>query len=291
MCQPITLATNQSEASALAVDATNIYWGTSSGMDTVMKMPLGGGSPTTLVSGLQDVQGIVVNANYVYFTTHASSMGTGTVGFCSIGGCGNQPVYLSKTEANPTGIAVDAQSAYWTSSVVAPNGAVRYCALQGCSGSPSTLASGYGEPDTIAVDSNDAYWTNYADGTVVKTPLPGMTGSGTVTVLATGQNNAVGITLAASNVYFTDSRVNRVAIAGGAVTQVVAPDNAGAITTDGTYLYWTTQTTVNKCAIAGCAGGSTTIAANQSFPGGIAVDSVAVYWVTFNGGTVMKVAK
>jgi hypothetical protein len=47
--------------------------------------------------------------------------------------------------------------------------------------------------------------------------------------------------------------------------------------------------TVMKVAIAG--GATTQLASHQHFPWGIAIDGTSVYWTTIGGGTVMKAVK
>lgn len=58
-----TLASGQNHPMGVTIDDTNVYWTT---MDAVMKIPLDGGTPQTLVSGMGPV-GIVLDATSVYF--------------------------------------------------------------------------------------------------------------------------------------------------------------------------------------------------------------------------------
>jgi DNA-binding beta-propeller fold protein YncE len=56
------------------VDATSVYWANNGG-GTVMKVPISGGTPTTLASGQTTPWGIAVDATSVYWTNY----GGGTV--------------------------------------------------------------------------------------------------------------------------------------------------------------------------------------------------------------------
>ncbi len=63
---------------AIAVDATSVYWAAPSavsggaGKGAVMKVPSGGGNPTTLASGQDPWGRIAVDATSVYWTTNWS---------------------------------------------------------------------------------------------------------------------------------------------------------------------------------------------------------------------------
>src|SRR5579863_3694014 len=89
----------------LAVDSRNVYWTTGPG--SVLKVPIGGGSPTTLASGQNSPQGIAVDATSVYWTTEDGNV-------MAVPVSGAAPTTLSSGQDQPAGIAVDATSVYWT---------------------------------------------------------------------------------------------------------------------------------------------------------------------------------
>jgi hypothetical protein len=62
---PITLATDQS-VSNLALDGTYVYWATGS---SVVKVPIGGGTITTLAYQQDGSMAVAVDDDFVYWAT------------------------------------------------------------------------------------------------------------------------------------------------------------------------------------------------------------------------------
>jgi hypothetical protein len=98
-------------ATALATDASNVYWTASptASTGTVLQEPLDGGSPVTLVSNLDEPDAIAVDATNVYFATGGS--GNGTVARVPIGG--GTPTTLATGQSEPVGIALNSTTVFW----------------------------------------------------------------------------------------------------------------------------------------------------------------------------------
>ena len=251
----------------IGVDSTSVYW-TSMGsdiagaiIDTVMKVPLGGGPTVVLASG-EGSWGIAVDATSVYWTTG----GEGTVMKVPLDG--GAPVTLASGLNDPEDIVIDATSVYW---IDRGDFMLMKVPLDGGGDAPTTLASDLEFPNGVAVDSTSVYWTNGGNtdgsGTVMKLPLDG----GTPVTLAADLNNPCGIAVDSTNVYWTDR------------------GNAWANVANGTV----GNGTVMKVSLDG--GTAVTLASGQNGPSRMAVDLNSVYWVNSGDGAangdaaVMKV--
>ena len=107
----VPLATAQEFPFSLAVDATNLYWSSGRGAGAIVKLPLPGGTPTTLASGT-GLARIAVDATNVYFTSpNPSAPNDGTVVRVPI--AGGATTTLVNGQSSPEGIAVDGHSVYW----------------------------------------------------------------------------------------------------------------------------------------------------------------------------------
>lgn len=152
-----------------------------------MKVPLRGGTVTTLASDQSSPHDIAIDANNVYWTNSAG----GSVMKVSL--AGGAPTTLASGQSDPYGIAVDPASVYWTG-----GGNVMKASTVG--GTPFTLASGQGAGE-IAVNATNIYGTvSGVNGAVIAVPL----GGGTVATLASGQSTPIGITVDSRSVYWTN---------------------------------------------------------------------------------------
>lgn len=117
------LAAGQSNPCGIAVDPSNVYW-TNLGNGTVMKVPLGGGTPIVLASGQDGPRRIAVDSTSVYWTNSGESVNTsGDAAVMSVPISGGSPVTLASIPYSALGpreafgIAVDATSVYWATDI------------------------------------------------------------------------------------------------------------------------------------------------------------------------------
>src|SRR5260221_1484344 len=72
-----TLASVQSYFSngGIASDGVSVYWATFSAVGSVMKVPVNGGAPETIASGLPSPVSVAVTGNSVFFTSYGGTIG------------------------------------------------------------------------------------------------------------------------------------------------------------------------------------------------------------------------
>ena len=280
----VTLATGQS-IRHIAVDTSSVYWNTNDaivGNDSVNKVPLGGGPPTTLVSNDTIDGNIAVDASSVYWVRLTFSVTNSAWYIMAVPLDGGSPTTL----AEGSGLVGDAGNVYW----ITGSGLMK-ASLGG--GTPTTVASIPSSFFSMAVDATHTYWTTLGtlddsyqhstDGTVMKAPF----GGGTPTTIASAQDTPHNLVVDATSAYWiAGGSVTKASLDGGSpitlTSGMVSHSYAASIAVDTSYVYWTNGAflysggAVMKVPIGG--GTATTLAIAQDTPWGIAVDDSSVYW-------------
>jgi hypothetical protein len=290
----VVLASAQNTPRDIAVDAVNVYWcnsGTPGATDgTIMKVPIGGGTPVTLASGQDNPEFLTIDATTVYW----SNLGPGGAGeVMRVPIAGGTPVTLGASTF-PQDLVVDATYVYWADQ---KDGEIYRAPIAG--GTQVTFAAA---PSAVgvAIDAARIYWTEVnAAGAVMSKPLDG----GAAKTIATGQGSPWEVVVDATYAYWRDLDIGgtrfgiaMAPLAGGTPTFIGSLNGSGNLALDAKTLYMGTPSSVLGFAVPltipdGGAVPYTDFANGQQNPSGLAVDSTSLYWADLGGfgdGTIMK---
>jgi hypothetical protein len=197
-----------------------------------MKVPVGGGTPVAIASGVDTPFGLAVDGTNVYFTTIGNAHAVMVVPVT-----GGTPAVFAKG-TSPWAITVQGDHVYWTD-----DGSVFSAPKSGVgAGGPTALATGQSFPFSIAADASNVYWTNASgDGALLSVPSTG----GTPKTLASAIGMAR-LAIDASNAYLStpgpssnDGAILRLPLAGGSATTLVSGlTTPEGIAVDGSSVYW-----------------------------------------------------
>ena len=286
VCAPLppgVVATGQYLPTAVAIDSANVYWfnagvllggggnlnsGTYNGAQILQCAIAGCGNRPTVLATLSQSAAtdraqappseLAIDDHAVYWADGAG------VHACAKGGCGCAPETLSGV-STATAVAVSPAAAYFDLYL---SDAVDVCPLAGCPSGPTGLASNQIGPMGIVTDTTRVFWTTV--GGLWQCPLGGCDGGATrMWGVPITQGFTTGIALDATNVYWTQTdptggayQCAKAACASTLVTLASGRNGAQGIASDGTNVYWADSGGVVKCAVGGCGGVPTVVAAS-----------------------------
>jgi hypothetical protein len=281
------LVTGQYTPWAIAVDGNAVYW-------------LKGGVPTGGGGNLNPPR---------YVATQILQ--------CSLSGCGNRPTVLATLptpdplgQVVPSALTLDATSVYWTDSAGAR---VHERRLRLRPAHPRRREQHHGRrrdehrgvfhgvrprrgeelpgPQGIAVDGTALYVTTEG-GQLVDCALGGCNGTATIVwqgQMGSTQAATLDVAVDATRLYWTNAQpltygsvfqCDKVDCSGTLVMLASGRDEPWAIAVDGANVYWAEGPGVVRCAIGGC-GGSPTVVAAAGGPV-LALDAANVYFTMFS---------
>jgi hypothetical protein len=274
-----------------------VYWANQSpdggaNPESIVKVPLGGGSLTVLASGRNNPLDIAVSGTDLYWTDYAAP--EDDVARMSING--GAVTVLSPTADNPTTLLISGGFVYFGNRAATPSGVYRVPVDGGTTTSLAGLTS-----DTvwgIAVNSLDVYFAGHNLGGLYKVVLAG----GTATLVASvadvpaGDSVEVG-SLDSTNVYLAEQvgggSVLQVAMDGGAVTTLAANQHSPCypvVDPVSSYVYWANGGGPGAGSVAKVpiGGGTITVLSSGNTPNFVAINSTSLFWTDIANGTVMK---
>jgi hypothetical protein len=214
--------------SSIAVDSSYVYWDNYIGGagGSIQRIPIGGGSPTTIYPTSTAPYPIAVDATGLYFLVAGATYSlyrTNKDGSCTLPSC----VIASGQSGGERWVTSNGTYVFWGTS----SGLFRVT-TGGTGLSPLTTTAVNG----IAADASFVYWTDSAS--VNKMPV----GGGSITQLATGGTLTDPIAVDANYVYWADQSANtvsRVSIGGGKPLVLARAQNRPwALAIDSSYVYW-----------------------------------------------------
>ncbi len=275
----------------MAVGTNYVYWtnwGTPALYNgSIMVVPIGGGVPVAIASGLDRPTAIAVNQTGLYWT------GSDTLWRLPPGA--STPIALNTGARYVNRIAVDSGTVY-----LAACNANQMWTIPISGASQWTFLANAACPEDIALDSINVYFTTNKAGP--NDPGPGSimvvpkTGGPAVELVAAG-GNAGGIAMDAINVYWGAGYQSWSGVAayplGGGVRTFLGTGECCTdyLATDGTNVYWTDGP--GGVLMAPTLGGTVPaqVATTPGWAIDIKMDSTSFYWTDYMAGLVMKSSK
>lgn len=279
---PVILASGQAAPYSLALDQTAVYFTNLVKAGTVMAVPKAGGGTTPIAVDQDSPSDVAADETAVFWTG-----GQGLVGRAAKDG--TSQMALATGESGPSGIALDAENAYWVD-YFNPG---KVSTVSKAGGPPTVLATGGTGFSRIAVDAASVTWLDFYGNAVLRVPK----GGGAVTTIAHLEGLASDLALDGPSVYVTSGMAVLRIDGPGAPPQVLATTsgNGARLALEGDSVYFTDPTAGLVRRVPKLGGEPVTIASVQGRPMGIAVDAWCVYWANGGSGTedgsVMKAPK
>jgi virginiamycin B lyase len=228
-------------ASALAVDATYVYWGQPE-TNSIGRAKLDGTEvKPTFITGITNPVAVAVDTGHVYWVSGSD------IGRANIDGTEVNPTFITDT-ATPQGVAVDAAHIYWTNETGASvgGGTIGRANIDGTGANRFFVDCKCGLfPRGIAVNANYIYETDRR-GFIIRYDLDG---TNEIESSNTELYRFRGIAVDAGHVYWAgEGSENRPSVVGRANLDLTEPepefiigDRTRGVAADASHLYWTTS--------------------------------------------------
>ncbi len=192
---------------------------------------------------------------------------------------------------NPSGTIMVTDGAFvaWIAGNFGGTLNVYACGVAGCNGASPKAANGLNDsPTQLAISGSNVYVTQ-ASGTVHGGPIATLV---VPSIPGTANDVPTGLAADATNLYIagalsgSDRGTGRVPVAGGALSPLFSDPDGNRLALAGTDLVATSAAGVVKCAVAGCGGAPTPLAAADIDTSAIAADAKFAVWAMPGSATV-----
>jgi len=276
----------------IALDAIRVYWSSHTERPEtsgVFTMPRTGGTVTRLADG--SPANLALDETYVYFGHFNELRRVPKAGGATV-------VLASSSAMRPERVVVSATHLYWSTHDT--DGSWRILMMPREGGTPTPLLEGEQAIRSLVLDGADLFWSLDADtecgrdpnaarnGAIVKRSLQ----TGVSSTLVTGLCLASPIAVDDSSIYyFVGTGLSRIPRAGGSSESLaLSATRVMGIAVDAERVYWSTgQEGLDPdfqlySLRKGQSGWE--VLWTQGQPGGVAVDSQALFWTTRAGGEI-----
>lgn len=217
---------------SLAVDSTHVYW--AADQQTLKRVPVGGGTPDTLVSGPY-VDWMATDATYLFFGSQSQLRRYKKV---------TKQSDVAGNSFKGTRIFVDAGYVYWFPYWAQNHTINRISVTASASETPSSIALGSYNASDLAFDTSYIYVVDGQGGTVLRVEKT----AGTIATLASNLPQPFGgqpghIAVNSTNVYWTDGQTVWKRTKAGQSSPTVVAKGKGTISfvpfvADDQFVFW-----------------------------------------------------
>lgn len=304
-CGVVALAGALAAPNALALDATNVYLALA-GDDSVVRVSKTGGTVVQLVTGWQNMTGVGVAGNTLFWSGDGARGDAGDGNFGGLWKC-TLPACTDKKVISTVGYVrhIDVKNGYV---YYANESEIRRVKVDG-TGDMTINATN--QAFAVAADDKHVYYTSNQN-TLLRSPITGGPGEaiGPLTAKFVGF-----VSLSSTSFYWAYTDTNDNGQVFGSVKAAPATRvsfgnmnlSSVGVGSDGKYVYWTNDGTATgiesngdgellACPVAGCGGMAPLRLAEKLHYGGHLVVDDAVYFLEFGGrsganGRLLKLAK